>query len=85
MTLGKLGMLFAVAMIPVMYLTAVWQVARANQPPFTDALTWTIVPLATIIPFAILIWSGWDKRRIPAWHKRSMLCAAILIVMGPSI
>ena len=26
-------------------LTAVWQVARANQPPFTDPLTWTIVPL----------------------------------------
>ena len=24
-----------------MYLTAVWQVARANQPPFTDPLNWT--------------------------------------------
>ena len=85
MALGKLGMLFALAMIPVMYLTAVWQVARANQPPFTDPLTWTIVPLATIIPFAILVWSGWDKRRNPAWHKRSMLCAAILVVMGPAV
>jgi hypothetical protein len=85
MALGKLGMLFALAMIPVMYLTAVWQVARANQPPFTDPLTWTIVPLAVIIPFAILVWSGWDKRRNPAWHKRSMLCAAILVVMGPAV
>src|SRR6476661_3183394 len=43
MKLGKLGMLLAVLIIPVMYLTAVWQVARANQPPFTDPLTWTIV------------------------------------------
>ena len=63
MKLGKLTMLLAVLMIPVMYLTAVWQVARANQPPFTDPLTWTIVPLAVIIPFAILVWNGWSKRR----------------------
>src|SRR5690348_15505129 len=44
MRLGKRGMLFAILMIPVMYLVSVWQVARANQPPFTDPLTWTIVP-----------------------------------------
>lgn len=85
MQLGKLGMLFAIFMIPVMYLTSVWQVARANQPPFTDPLTWTIVPLATIIPFAILIWNGWAHRRDVQFHKRIMLSAAILVVMGPSI
>jgi FtsH-binding integral membrane protein len=85
MTLGKLGMLFAILMIPVMYLTAVWQVARANEPPFTDALTWTIVPLATIIPFAILVWNGWSHRRDVQFHKRCMLSAAILVVMGPTI
>src|SRR6478672_9876912 len=85
MRLGKLTMLLAVLMIPVMYLTAVWQVARANQPPFTDPLTWTIVPLAVIIPFAVMVWNGWSKRRDPAWHKRSMLSASILVVMGPSI
>jgi hypothetical protein len=85
MQLGKLGMLFAILMIPVMYLTAVWQVARANQPPFTDPLTWTIVPLAVIIPFAILIWSGWQHRRDVQFHKRVMLSAAIMVVMGPAI
>jgi hypothetical protein len=84
MTLGKAGMLFAVLMIPVMYLTAVWQVARANQPPFTDPLTWTIVSLATIIPFAILVWNGWNKRRDIQTHKRLMLSAAILVMMGPT-
>jgi len=84
MTLGKVGMLLAILMIPVMYLTAVWQVARANQPPFTDPLTWTVVPLATIIPFAILVWAGWEKRRSAPWHKRLMLCAAILVVLGPT-
>jgi hypothetical protein len=68
-----------------MYLAAVWQVARANQPPFTDPLTWTIVPLATIIPFAVLVWRGWMRRRDAQWHKRLMLSAAILVMMGPSI
>src|SRR6478736_1044555 len=63
MLLGKLGMLFAILMIPVMYMTAVGQIARANQPPFTDPLSWTIVPLATLIPFAVLVWNGWTHRR----------------------
>ena len=85
MRLGKLGMLFAILMIPVMYLTAVWQVARANQPPFTDRLTWTVVPLGTIVPFALLVWNGWAHRRDVQFHKRCMLSAAILVVAGPSI
>jgi hypothetical protein len=85
MQLGKLGMLFAILMIPVMYLTAVWQVARANQTPFTDPISWTIVPLSVIVPFAILVWNGWTHRRDVQFHKRMMLSAAILVVMGPSI
>ena len=85
MRLGKAAVLFAILMVPVMYLTAVWQVARANQPPFTDPLTWTIVPLAVIIPFAVMVWNGWSKRRDAQWHKRSMMSAAILVVMGPTI
>ena len=85
MRLGKLTVLLAILMVPVMYLTAVWQVARANQPPFTDPLTWTIVPLAVIIPFAILVGRGWANRRDVQTHKRLMLSAAILVVMGPSI
>jgi hypothetical protein len=85
MRLGKLTMILAILMIPVMYLTAVWQVARANQPPFTDPLTWTILPLSVIIPFAILVWRGWNARRKAQWHKRYLLSAAIVVVMGPAI
>jgi hypothetical protein len=85
MQLGILGVLLAIAMIPVMYLTAVWQVARANQAPFTDPLTWTIVPLAVIVPFAALVWNGWAHRRDVQFHKRMMLSAAIIVVMGPTI
>lgn len=85
MQLGKLAMLLAVVIIPVMYLTAVWQVARANQPPFTDPLTWTIVPLAVVIPFGVLVWEGWSHRRDVQFHKRMMLSAAIVAMMGPAV
>jgi len=85
MKLGLATVLIALALIPIMYLAAVWQVARANQPPFTDPLTWTVIPLAVIVPFALLIWQGWAHRRNAQWHKRLMLSAAILIVAGPAI
>jgi hypothetical protein len=85
MKLGIAGMLLALAIIPMMYLVTVWQVARANQPPFTDPLTWTIIPLAVILPYAWMIWTGWSRRREAQWHKRAMLSAAILVVMGPAI
>lgn len=85
MKLGIASLLLGLAILPVMYLAAVWQVARANQPPFTDPLTWTVVPLSVIPPFAYLLWSGWKHRREPQWHKRLMLSAAIIIVMGPAI
>ena len=85
MRLGKFTVLLAIALIPVMYLASVWQVVRANQPPFTDPLTWTIIPLAGIIPFAVLVGQGYANRRVAQSHKRLMLSAAILTVMGPAI
>lgn len=85
MKLGIFSMLLALAIIPMMYLAAVWQVARANQPPFIDALNWTAVPLAAIPPFAFLVWQGWKRRRESQWHKRLMLGAAIMVVAGPAI
>lgn len=85
MALGKASMIFAILLIPVMYITAVRQVARANQPPMTDPLTWTIVPLSVIVPFAVLVYLGWENRKRPQWHKRLLLSAAILVMMGPAI
>lgn len=85
MKLGAAGMLLALAIIPTMYLVAVWQVERPNRPPFTDPLNWTIVPLSVIPAFAFLVWTGWTRRREAQWHKRAMLSAAILVVMGPAI
>ena len=84
MMLGALSFVIALALVPLMYLTAVWQVARQNAPPFTDPLDWTIVPLSGIIPFALMLWIGWTSRREAQWHKRAML-VAMLMIMQPGI
>jgi uncharacterized membrane protein YozB (DUF420 family) len=83
MRLGKATMLIAIALIPVMYLTAVWGVARESHPPFTDGLNWTAIPLAVIPGFAFLIYEAWRRRREAQWHKRLMLGATVLFVAGP--
>lgn len=85
MKTGAASMVLALVLIPVMYLTAVWQVPRANQAPFTDPLNWTAIPLGGILPFAYLVWQGWARRREGQWHKRLMLSAAILVVAGPAV
>lgn len=85
MKLGKASMLFAVVIAAMMYLIGVWQAERANQPPFTDPLNWTIVPLAAIPAYVALVWTGWQRRKQAQWHKRAMLGAAIIVVAGPSI
>lgn len=84
MRLGKASMGLAIAMVPVMYLVAVWQVARNNVPPFTNPLDWTSLPLFGIPAFVLLVWQGWKRRRESQWHKRLMLSAAILVVGGPA-
>ena len=72
------------AIVPLMYLVGVWQVARANQPPFTDPRNWTIVPLSGIAPYALMLWIGWSRRRTAQVHKRAMLSAALML-MHPAI
>lgn len=82
--LGKASFVLALAIIPLMYLVGVWQVSRANQPPFTDPLNWTVVPLLGIPIYAYLLWIGWSRRRESTTHKRAMLCAALML-MDPAI
>ena len=83
MKLGKASMLLAIALIPVMYVTAVWAVPRESHPPFTDALNWTAIPLAVIPAFGFLVYEAWRRRKQSQWHKRLMLGATILVVFGP--
>ena len=84
MRLGLAGITLAALLVPIMYLTAVGQVARANQPPFTTPLAWTVVPLVAIPAFVALVWLGWKYRRDAQAHKRLMLGAALLM-MDPAI
>jgi hypothetical protein len=83
MALGTAAMLLAIALVPVMYLAAVWAVARESHPPFTDSLNWTAIPLAVIPAFGFLIYQAWRRRRESQWHKRLMLGATILFAAGP--
>jgi hypothetical protein len=72
--LGMGGMLLGIAMLPVMYVTAVGMVARDSHPPFTDALTWSAVPMVAIPVTAVMLWLGWrESRRDLQAHKRLML------------
>ena len=73
---GVAGMVLAILLVPLMYMTTIGQVARANQPPFATPLGWTAVPLALIPVFAILVWQGWKQRWNAQAHKRLMLSAA---------
>jgi hypothetical protein len=82
--MGVAGMVLAILLLPLMYETAVYQVARANQPPFATPIGWTAVPLALIPPFAIVVWQGWKQRKNGPAHKRLMLSAA-LMMMDPAV
>ena len=83
MKLGAVTLALAALLVPVMYFTAVWGVARHSHPPFTDALNWTAIPLAVIPAFIYLVYEAWRRRREAQWHKRLMLAATILVVFGP--
>ena len=85
MKLGVAGFLLALAIVPLMYLSSIWQVARANQPPFTDPLNWSVVPLLVIPVIVSLLAIGWTNRRTDsASHKRAMIATAI-VMMDPAI
>lgn len=83
MRLGVATVVLAVLLVPVMYMTAVWGVARESHPPFIDGLNWTVIPLAVIPAFAYLVYEAWRRRLQAQWHKRLMLGATILVVFGP--
>ena len=83
MKLGAATVVLAALLVPIMYLTAVWGVARGSNPPFTDGLNWTAIPLAVIPAFIFIVYEAWRRRREAQWHKRLMLSATILVVFGP--
>lgn len=84
MRLGQFSMVLFILLVPLMYLTSVGQIARANQPPGFSPLSWSVVPLLPIPGFALIGWLGWRYRRDPQTHKRLMLGATIMM-MDPAL
>ena len=83
--LGAAAMVLGAAMVPVMYVTAIGMVARGSHPPFTDALTWSAVPLVAIPVFIAMLWLGWrESRRNLQAHKRLML-GIMLMLAEPAL
>lgn len=79
-TLGVFGLALGLVMIPVMYLTALWQVPHANQPPYTDPLTWTAIPMVGIPVFTTMLALGArEAQRDLQAHKRLMLSLMIML------
>lgn len=79
-SLGVAAFTLAVAMLPIMYWAVLDQTERASAPPFTDALTWSCVPLLGMPLYAVILWLGWRARRTDLQtHKRYMLGLMIIL------
>jgi hypothetical protein len=84
MKLGIAGLGLALLMIAMMVTVSLGQIARANQPPFIDPISWTAVPLVSIPAFALFVLLGWRHRRSAQVHKRFMLLSG-LMMLAPAI
>lgn len=83
--LGMGGFALGTALLPLTYLVAVWQVARASAPPIATPLDWTVVPLSQIPVMAVALVMGWRTRRIDLQaHKRWMI-GFMLMLLEPAV
>jgi len=84
MTLGTLGVVFAVAIIILGTATGYYSAARGAGFPGFTAEQFFIVPIGDMITFAILFIAAIYYRKNPANHKRLML-VTVLNFLPPSI
>lgn len=76
--LGMAGFVLACLMVPVGVLAAADIVGRGSYLPHPpDLLAFTVVPITTIIVFALFIALAYRARRDSAMHKRLILLAMI--------
>ncbi len=84
MKLGQWGFVLAIALVPLMIVTALGGVARESNPPFTTPLAWTAVPLWGVPAYIAVAAAGWKYRRNAQAHKRLMLGLGLML-LGPAI
>src|SRR3546814_15291517 len=76
-SLGRLALVFMVALPLVALLSALHGAARHAGPPVIPAANFLAVPLFSAIAIAPLIWLGYRHRFQPAFHKRYMLLPTV--------
>ncbi len=82
--LGWLGLALACAMLGLGAAAIIFALRAHSLPPFYPPALFIIRGIAGLIGFAALVAFAIQQRRRPDWHKRLMLCAAI-IVIGPGL
>src|SRR3546814_12699308 len=76
-SLGRLALVFMVALPLVALLSALHGAARHAGPPVIPAANFLAVPLFSALAIAPLIWLGYRHRFQPAFHKRYMLITMV--------
>jgi FtsH-binding integral membrane protein len=79
-SLGVAGVVLAVVMIIVGYMTAIAAARRGAAPPGAESLPFLVVPLFDLVLFAVFVTAAVVRRRDKESHKRLMLLAYISII-----
>jgi hypothetical protein len=79
MQLGLVGFGLAIAMVVLGLLAATDSMRRGVGVPGLDALTFYVVPMTSIVMFAVMVWLAYRFRFRAATHKRLILIATINI------
>lgn len=84
MTLGIFGSVLAAAIVVIGVMTGYAAMARGGAFPGYSATEFFVVPVGSMINFAILFFAAIYYRKDPAAHKRLMLLTVVNF-LGPSI
>jgi hypothetical protein len=78
--LGVYGFVLALGIVIVGPIAATNSLRRGTAPLGLDPLTFYIIPITSIVLFAIFVFFAWRARRNPAAHKRLIMLANIEII-----
>lgn len=79
-SLGRLSLLFIVALPTLAFLAAMSGAARNAGPPVFPADAFLLLPLVAVPVLPWLVWEGWRNRFTPHLHKRMMLLVTATMI-----
>jgi hypothetical protein len=80
MQLGLFGFGLACAMVGLGLAAAVDAMRRGEAPLGLDAVTFFVIPVTTIVMFAVLVGAAWRLRRNPEAHKRLIILGTMALM-----